>query len=464
MSQVFSFPRKVNDVDAVHFFLGRLQRCNVAMTMVAVLGGEVQFGEVRELLRPLGDEVPRWKDYLRRAPWDLTAPTWAPRVNMTIDEHLTERHLAPGATWSNVWDVVDELQNLPFPEEKPPWQVILLQGAPGGRSIVVSKVHHSFSDGTALALMFGKMFMRAALEASGVEMEVITAPAPQGRAREAWLTWRSALGDWSRYVIRAAGPYLRDRHERAREADGMRAYLQRTRWSWTQQSATRRSASFRVPMDVWRAEAARRHGGINDLYLALMAHIMREYTGAGEPEAQALRVVMPVSTRPTDGLQDGGNMVSVGILELSGTAGDLDDLGEVKLEAALAKEAARAYKPTFVDISLPLLPGALRARLAHRRFAANDVLATSMVLPDGEMCGVPFEMVFMTAPVIGIPLSFSLATYRNQLFLAANYDVGIVTNPRRLERCISTCLVAVFGSDAVTVMRDAHSNFDKVGA
>lgn len=453
MARVFSFSREVNDVDAVHFFLGHKERCNVAMTMAGVLGGDVEYDELAEIFLPIGDELPRWKDYLRPAPWDLTAPTWTPSVNGTLSEHFSSRCLPPGTSWDSAWDVLDELQNAPFVDEKPPWQILLLKGVPGGRSILAFKVHHAFSDGTAFALMFGKVFMRAALAASGFTLDVISAPPPNGRAREAWSRWRGAVGDWGRYVTATPKSCLRDPHKLIQESTGVGSYLRRPRWPRARQSAMRRSTAFRIPLDVWRVEAAKRHGGINELYLGLAARIMREYFDAEKLDAKKLRVVMPVSTRPANGLQDGGNLVRVGIVELSGRAGDLDDLADLRRHAMRAKEEARAYSPAFVDMSARLLPGGLRANLELRRFSANDVLATSMIVPEGEILNVPFEMVFMIAPVMGIPTSFALATYGKDLLLTANSDIGLVTDPGRLERCARTCLERVFGGDSVTTMR-----------
>jgi hypothetical protein len=118
------------------------------------------------------------------------------------------------------------------------------------------------------------------------------------------------------------------------------------------------------------------------------------------------------------------------------------------------KEAAEDASPRLADVMVRLLPGSTRARLAFRRFSTSDVLATSMVMPiAGELCGADFEMVFMTAPVIGTPASFSLATYDDHLHLATNMDLGLVKDPDRLEQCMTDTLVSVFGEDSVHTLR-----------
>ena len=456
MKQTFTFEREVNDVDAIHFFLGRRPSCNVAMTMVGVLtSDDISFLDVRALLGDTAAEVRRWQDYLRPAPFNLAAPTWTPLPLFGIEDYVGEQRLPPGASWTDVWNTVDELQCTPFVEGSPPWRIVVLRGAPEGRALLLIKVHHSFSDGSALSLMFGKVFMRKALAEADIELAVDNAAPPAGIMREAIRDRRRAFGEWVRYLRQHGRRAITDRRCRRRELEGFRAYRRREKlWPTEPVSSARRVAAFRVPLELWQAEAKKRGGGVNDLFLALVAKTMRAYLCDRDLDAVPLRVVMPVSLRPKEGVQDGGNVVGVGILSLHGRTGELSDLEQVKAESSRAKTAAEDTMPTLADATLRLLPGAIRARLAFRRFAASDVLATSMIMPiAGELCGANFEMVFMTAPVIGTPASFSLATYDGHLHLATNIDLGLVVDPDRLEGCIADTLTAVFGPDSVETLR-----------
>ena len=456
MKQIFTFEPHVNDVDAIHFFLGQRARCNVAMTMVGVLtSDDISFSDVRSLLSETAAEVPRWQDYLRPVPFNLAAPTWTPRPLFRLEDYVGEQHLRPGATWADVWDTVDELQCSPFTEGRPPWRIVVLRGAPGGRALLLIKVHHSFSDGSALSLMFGKVFMRKALAEADVELAVETAAPPGGIMREAIHDRRLAISQWTGYVRTHGLRMIFDSRCRRREIAGFRTYGRRGKlWPTEPMSSVRRVAAFRVPLELWKIEAKKRGGGVNDLFLALVAATMRAYLVDRDLEDVPLRVVMPVSLRPKEGAQDGGNVVGVGFLSLPGRSSELSDLQHVKAESARAKAVAEAAEPTLADVTLGLLPGAIRARLAFRRFSASDVLATSMMMPiAGELCGSDFEMVFMTAPVIGTPASFSLASYDGHLHLATNIDLGLVGDADRLERCITDALAGVFGVDAVQALR-----------
>jgi hypothetical protein len=456
MKQTFTFHRQVNDVDAIHFFLGQRSRCNVAMTMVGVLtSDDIAFVEARTLIGDVFTETLRWQDYLRPAPFNLAAPTWTPLPLFRTEDYVGEQRLPPDATWGDVWETVDELQSTPFVEGRPPWRIVVLRGAPEGRALLLIKMHHSFSDGSALSLMFGKAFMRKALAEANIELSVDTAAPPAGIMREAIRDRRRAIRDWIGYIRQHGLRTISDGRRRRWEIEGFRAYGRRGKlWPTEPVSSARRVAAFRVSLELWRAEAKKRGGGVNDLFLALVAQTMRAYLSDRDLDAVPLRVVMPVSLRPKEGVQDGGNVVGVGFLSLHGRTSELSDLQRVKAESRRAKTAAEDAKPTLADATLRLLPGAIRARLAFRRFSASDVLATSMVMPiAGELCGADFEMVFMTAPVIGTPASFSLATYDGHLHLATNIDLGLVGDADRLECCITDALAAVFGTDSVQTLR-----------
>jgi hypothetical protein len=303
--------------------------------------------------------------------------------------------------------------------------------------------------------MFGKAFMRKALAEADIELAVDTAAPPAGIMREAMHDRRRAIGEWAGYIRAQGLRTVLDSRCRRREIEGFRAYGGRgSLWPTEPVSSARRVAAFRVPLELWRAEAKKRGGGVNDLFLALVAQTMRAYLVDRDLDAVPLRVVMPVSLRPKEGTQDGGNVVGVGFLNLHGRISEVSDLQRVKTESSRAKTAAEDGRPTLADATLRLLPGAMRARFAFRRFSASDVLATSMVMPiAGELCGTDFDMVFMTAPVIGTPASFSLATYDGHLHLATNIDLGLVRDVDRLECCVADTLAAVFGVDSVQALR-----------
>src|ERR1041384_3001388 len=188
--QILTFPRKLNDADAGFYFLGERPRCNVAMVMLAVLTEEIPFEEMMAELWSAAEYVPRFLDRLQPAPLGIAAPSWTPAEQFDESEHVREVRLEPGSNWEDALAVVDKLQETDFPEHRPPWEILLINGCPGRRALFVMKVHHALSDGTALSLLFAKVFGKAFLEQSGLEVEAVS-EAPTSQSALRWALHRS---------------------------------------------------------------------------------------------------------------------------------------------------------------------------------------------------------------------------------------------------------------------------------
>lgn len=446
MKHVIEFSRRLNDADARFFFLGERRDCNVAMVMVSVLGGPVSLPALVEEFVPDEGGVPRFADYLRRAPLGLAPPVWTP---LPAEERVTEYYgreieLSPGQGWEEVLAIVDEIQSTPFRPDRAPWEVAVISGAADGRTVLVMKAHHVLSDGMALAMLLAKTLAADTLAAVGMEIEVATEPPLRGP--RLWLAIRDragAVGRWLRFLVRTL-PELAGAEGRRRELAAFgRLRGQPRRWPLGEHGRARRLAAFRVPTTAWLSEAESRGGGSNELFLALTARIARLLLDRADFDAEPVRVGMPVTTRVGD-THEGGNSAEICVLELAGTEAELADLTIVRARAREARREMPAESPTLVEATLELLPGSLQAAVNFRRGAAFDVLATNIpVALGGKILGVPVEEMLMVAPAIGQSLSFSLTAYGEHFFFSANADRALLPDP--IAAPIEQILVGLFG-------------------
>jgi hypothetical protein len=182
---------------------------------------------------------------------------------------------------------------------------------------------------------------------------------------------------------------------------------------------------------------------------------MRRYWKTLDLDAAPLQVVMPVNARDGEEKQDGGNVTGVGVLSLSGGRTDLEDLSDVGKQAKHVKHEALRQEQGIASASIALLPGGLRARLQFREFATRDIVASNVPMPiPCELCDAPFEAMFMIAPAIGTAVSFTLTTYGDHLYLAANADLGIIREAMRFDVCVAMTLEEVLGSGTVQGLGD----------
>lgn len=448
--QTLSFPRRLNDADAGFFFLGQRPGCNVAMVMLAVLHEDVAYEEMLTELLAAAELVPRFLDRLQPAPWGISAPSWVPAESFQPREQIREHVLPDGASWDDALAVVDELQGTAFPPDRPPWEILQIRGCPGGRALFTMKVHHALSDGAALSLLFANVFGRAFLAGSGLEIEAVSEQPPSGPP----LRWAAtdrllATRRWAGRAGRRFPTLLRDGSARRRESEAAAAQARpRHRDRPDSFGTARRLSGFRVPAADWSKQAEARGGSTNDLYLALVAAAMRRRFPGWELDEMPLQMVMPVNIREDEAAaQDGGNVTGVSVVALDGDPRHLEDLSEVRRRTGAAKREALEAEPSMIGELVSQLPGRLRGAVQYREFATRDVVATNVPVPiPGELCGVPLEMMFMVAPSIGTAVSFSLTSYGDDLYLAANADVEIV--PGGLDDELTEVLRTVFGSAA----------------
>lgn len=454
-TQKLRFSRALNSADAGFFFLGRRPECNVAMVMLGVLREEVPLERARDALAAAGEEVPRFKDFLQPSPLNIAPPRWMPKQGFDVRRQIHEVRLSPGAGWRGALDVADKLQSTPFPEGAPPWEILFLTGLPEGRSLMAMKVHHSLSDGTALALLFAKAFGGNFLAESGMNVEAdIEAPPDSLGWHDALTHQGRAVGAWLKRLPKAIALVWRDSTVRSREMEALKRHIRpQHRLPPHQHGAVRRLSGFRVPVDAWNRAARQRRGTPNDLYLAIVANAVRRHFTNWDLDRDPLQAVMPVNIRNQTVDQDAGNVTGVGVVSLSGCADDMDDLLAVSEQARAVKRGAEAAEPSSVDELITLLPGAIRSRIQFREFATRDIVASNVPMPiPGELCDVPFEMMFMVAPAIGASMSFTLTSYVDHYYLATNADCGLV-GPS-FDECLLGALRSLFGELAQDLTGD----------
>lgn len=455
MRQTFIFEPWLNRLDALHYHLGEHRHANVAMCMVALLDRSLPSKTMRDGFAAAANEIPRFKDRLRRVPGDVAAPVWEPDPDFDMDNRFCAVDLDPGAEWPAALSLLDDLQSTPFAPGHPPWSVLYIRNTPDNTSLVALKLHHVLSDGTALALMLSKVFMREALgDTSAAEIQAVGHEPTASIAREAVRHHRQAMADSVRAVGQALTRTIRDPSEvafHARELQELAAGPRR--WRVSDHSPRRHSAFFQIPLAAWRRAAEARQGRVNDLYIGVAAATVSRYLTAVGAQPDELAIVMPIDTRDDDSHQDGGNVTGAGILKLTGSDSELRDLREIARQARAAKGTADRQPESIVDALLALCPGRVQRSAVFRRFSTKDILATNVVVP--LRCGLEdarADMVFIVPPVIGTPVSFALVGYDDAVHLAINMDLGLVAHPDEFERILAELLTEVCAPDAVTAI------------
>lgn len=444
----FVFSGRPNALDARHFYFGQQHDLNVAMTSVSITNDQPDDDLIRSAFAEAAEKIPRFRQKLREAPMGLGRPQWIMHEDFDINDHVRIIECEPKLSIAEVILKADALHSSGFDLNLPLWNAHVYKGLESGGAALILRLHHSLSDGTALNLMMGRVFMAELF--AGVEDDWETEVEDTGRSQVARL-----VSD--RYLAVKAG--VSSGIEVARtgmSTDGRKTI--RGNWDSFAKPAPngrigrhgrqRRSVVLSVDEGVWRQTAESMGGNANDLYLAIVAASLRQ--GGVHNEDRSIRVAMPVNVRGESEDQDSGNVTGLGFVLIDGEVSSGSSLADVRLAARAAKDSARQHSSTVFDEMLDLLPGQVQAKVALRLYSKTDVLATNVVVPlPMKLGGAEVKMSFIQPTIIGAPVGCALITYDGNCYLSANVDLGIVPDVGLLGKALESVCQDVFGGDNV---------------
>jgi diacylglycerol O-acyltransferase len=323
--------------------------CLVIGSMAVLDGPAPSVDEVRELVAARLPSVPRYRQRVVRARFDLRAPAWAEAPGPDLAQHVMRRAVPTPGGRAEVAELIAETMARRMDRTRPLWDVSVCEGLADGQWGLLSRVHHTLADGVS-----GTGLYRMVFDSDGPASEPPPTPpgaapgvARQGVATTALAAVRGtvALGAAVRPVSRAGlvGSLAGDR-----------------RYAWTEVSISA-SAEVRHELGVT----------VNDLVLASVAGGLRELLldRGRQPDPQSLRSLLPVSSRRPGTADRPGNQVT---LMLSLLPVEVDDPVErvreahervARLRGVHEPEAGMALQAAATLLPFPVLRWVLRSAL-----------------------------------------------------------------------------------------------------
>ncbi|HET9077682.1 MAG TPA: wax ester/triacylglycerol synthase family O-acyltransferase [Acidimicrobiales bacterium] len=315
------------------------------------------FDDLRDMVASKLPLVRRYRQVVKRVPLDLGRPVWADDPFFNIDYHLRHTALPSPGSDAQLSNLVGRVMAQQLDRNRPLWEMWMVEGLPGDRWAIISKVHHCMVDGVAGSDLLGLI-----LDVS---------PDPVRTAPQPWIPALPPAG-WElaadAVTAMLTSPFEMGRVLRARtriprrivsEAAGTLSGLVDAAASMRGRSST----SLNGPIGphrrwVWGSvsvaevkEVRRRFGGtFNDVVLALVTGGFRSLLEKrGEDVDLPLRTLVPVSVRGRDhrgmAVGDGSmaNRVSAMFAELPVHIPDpLDRLRSLSAQMADLKRSKQA--------------------------------------------------------------------------------------------------------------------------
>ena len=428
--------------DDLAFWYADQPRQRTTMAMLMLLDRWPDPKRLRASAWRMVESVPRLRQRVRDAPFDLALPRWEDDPTFDLDFHLRRYALAEDAGSSDELDAlfhtIGPIYERPFDRTRPLWEMVEIERSGPGAAIFF-RLHHAVADGVG-----GNAILAALTDA---EREGAVLPPSRSETPGAWpepgfvgaLT--RALGDRARQdAVRAsavAGALWQAVREPASIARAARiAGALATDLGYSSESPlrdfgrARRLAGIEVPFEPLRG--AKRVLGCQmiDLMLTAVAGAVGAWHRAHHHGSVSnLNTLVPINlrARAAQGLSAGvGNRATGIVVRLPLRIRDPKRrLREIHRRVEERKEhPAAAFFPIVASV-LATLPRPLYRALAYRSAKSIDLIVTNVpgVPVVRYLAGAEIEAAYPFAPVAPhCPVSIALYGYRDHLYVGLDAD------------------------------------------
>jgi diacylglycerol O-acyltransferase / wax synthase len=386
--------------------------------------GELALEAIRARIEQRLHLAPRLRQRLYRPGFGLGAPVWIDDASFDISRHVRTRAVASGGGEEALLATCVELNDRPFDQAHPLWEIWLLTGAPAGHVSMLIRFHHVLADGIAALLLLGTLFDSApsdsAPQAPEQEGPSWTARPVPTRSELLGDALRRSLTGISRGVHKIEHPrralapartLFRQALQLAREGRAPRTSFNRP------VGRQHRVVLVRADLEQAKQVAHAHHATVNDVVLCTIAGGARALlAGRGELRRPlVLKVSVAASVRAPASTSQAGNLV--GVLLVPVPVGEQDPIR--RLEQIARATAERKRLPPYQPAARFLQRAMIRTMNRQRRI---NLLMSNLPGPPQPMyfAGAKILEVFQLGVIQGnVAVQVGALSYAGQL----NFDI-----------------------------------------
>jgi diacylglycerol O-acyltransferase len=316
-----SLRRRMRPEDAMFLYLER-REMPLHIGSVNILDGP--FPESGErLIEERLSEIPRYRQRAMFAPFNLVHPAWEFDPDFDIRCHLRRVQIDSPGTDEQLSELSGRIFTPLMDRNKPLWDLTIVDGLEGGRSALISRVHHCLVDGVSGTGLTSILLDTSPNPRRG-RRQKFAPPALPGSARllveglaMAWTEAAERAVDAQAKVLRIARAFVdQDGQDRLNTLLSIapELLLPAARLPFNRPcSGIREHRWTAVPFSEGRAIRSALGGTVNDVVLSAVGGAVARYVEAHrEPLAgRFVRIMVPVSLRTEDPCGDTGNQVSM---------------------------------------------------------------------------------------------------------------------------------------------------------
>jgi WS/DGAT/MGAT family acyltransferase len=440
--------RLMSDAEALMWRVEKDPFLSATFGSVAILDRAPDFDRLRARMESAVHALPRLGWRVQPNPAGLAAPLWVDDPDFDIDLHVRRVGLPAPGTRRQLYDLASVFVLDPLDRTRPLWQFLVVEGLEGGKAALLTKMHHTITDGVngvRMSMQYIDLSRHAAEPTGGLATSHDAAPVPAisgvdalrgyveatlrlpiGVARQV----RDLLADPA--AIPSAGAAaveaIRGAITQLSESDAARSPL------WTERSMRRRLEVVRAPFESTRAAAKRLGGSLNAAFLAACAEAAHRYhVDKGAPVEQ-LRATMAVSTRKKD---SGANAFTVvKLLVPTGEMALAERFHRIGEAAAAAAKTGSAAPMEALAAVTSALPTSLLTRIARQQTQSVDFATSNLRTSPIPyfIAGAKALETYAIGPLAGVAFNVTMLSYAKHLDVGINLDAAAVADPPLLAK------------------------------
>lgn len=388
--------------------------------------GQLALDAVKVRIEQRLHRAPRLRQRLCRPGFGFGGPVWVDDASFDISRHVKTRPVPAGGGEEALLATCVELNDRPFDQAHPLWEIWLVTGAPDGHVPMLIRFHHVLADGIAALLLLGTLFDSepAAPESEGPPWTARPIPARSELLGDALRRPVTGIGRGVRKTghpgrtLAPARTLFRQALQLAREGRAPRTSFNRP------VGTQHRVVLVRAGLEQARQVAHAHHATVNDVMLCAIAGGARALL-AGRGELQrplVLKVSVAASVRAPASASQPGNLV--GILLVPVPVGEEDPIR--RLEQIARATAERKRLPPYQPAARILQRWMIRTMNRQRRI---NLLMSNLPGPPQPLyfAGAKILEVFQIGVVQGnVAIQVGALSYAGQLNLDVVADADLV--------------------------------------
>jgi diacylglycerol O-acyltransferase / wax synthase len=338
-----------------------------------------------------------------------------------------------------------------FDRARPLWEFHIVDGLAEGRAALVSKIHHSITDGVG-AMKLTMSFLDTKPDRARDTSPLPIPPEPEQLSTVA--LWREALehetrrqaGIASRLTGQVAAAARNPLGAAQGAVAGARSTAHMLRPVTTPLSPIMDKRSLSVHFDTltaslprMKAAAKAADGRLNDAFVAAVLGGLDRYHRRHGAPVEALRMTMPINVRTADQAMEAGNQFVPARFPVP--LGITDPRERMRaLTSLVASERAEPALGMVAPIAgvLNRLPVSVTTRLFGGMLKGIDFVTSNV--PGAPIpiyvAGARLEANFAFGPLSGSALNITLLSYIDELHMGVNTDRAAVPDPDVLLECL----------------------------